>query len=167
VSSGVAQHEPSDSSPNTHLPIGITADKPDTQPGTAPDTEQGSPSQRSSAVVSSGGAQAKTSDSSPNTAFPLVPTVYPPSTPAVSRANTRPGITPDTEQTEQGGPSQRSSAAVDRAVTQPKAPHTSFLIVGLVSLVAINILFIADIELTLRRNKGNQTGDEATWGFGQ
>jgi hypothetical protein len=36
-----------------------------------------------------------------------------------------------------------------------------------VLLVAINILFIVDIELTLRRNKGDQTGDEATWGFGQ
>ncbi|KAJ7798654.1 hypothetical protein B0H14DRAFT_2617734 [Mycena olivaceomarginata] len=58
-------------------------------------------------------------------------------------------------------------AAVDRAVMQRRAPHTSFLIVGLVSLVAINILFITDIELTLRRNKGDQTGDEATWGFGQ
>ncbi|KAJ7798614.1 hypothetical protein B0H14DRAFT_3886381 [Mycena olivaceomarginata] len=36
-----------------------------------------------------------------------------------------------------------------------------------VLLVAINILFIVDIELTLRHNKGDQTGNEATWGFGQ
>jgi hypothetical protein len=35
-----------------------------------------------------------------------------------------------------------------------------------VLLVAINILFIVDIELTLRRNKGDQNGDNA-WGFGQ
>jgi hypothetical protein len=60
-----------------------------------------------------------------------------------------------------------SIPVVHRAVTQPGTTHVSFLIVGLVSLVAINILFIADIELTLRRNKGDQTGDEATWGFGQ
>ncbi|KAF7375540.1 Multiple ankyrin repeats single kh domain [Mycena sanguinolenta] len=45
--------------------------------------------------------------------------------------------------------------------------HTGFLIVGLVLLVAINVLFIIDIELTLRRNKGDQNGDEAVWGFGQ
>ncbi|KAJ7840522.1 ankyrin repeat-containing domain protein, partial [Mycena olivaceomarginata] len=108
VSSGVAQHEPSDSSPNTTLPIGITAYNPGTQPRTAPDTEQGSSSQHST-VVSSGVAQPE----------------------------------------------------------QPGTPHTAFLIVGLVLLVAINILFIVDIELTLRRNKGDQTGDEATWGFGQ
>jgi hypothetical protein len=46
------------------------------------------------------------------------------------------------------------------------SPHTAFLIVGLVLLVAINVLFIVDIELTLRRNKGGQNGDN-TWGFGQ
>ncbi|KAJ7798660.1 hypothetical protein B0H14DRAFT_2617739 [Mycena olivaceomarginata] len=108
VSSGVAQHEPSDSSSNTALPIGITAYNPDTQPGVAPDTEQGSPSQRSSAVVSSGIAQPE----------------------------------------------------------QPGTPHTAFLIIGLVLLVAINILFIVDIELTLHRNKGDQNGDDQ-WGFGQ
>ncbi|KAJ7840496.1 hypothetical protein B0H14DRAFT_1057931 [Mycena olivaceomarginata] len=48
VSSGVAQYEPSDSSPNIPLLISTTAYNPDTQPGTAPDTEQGSPSQCSS-----------------------------------------------------------------------------------------------------------------------
>jgi len=36
-----------------------------------------------------------------------------------------------------------------------------------VCLVAINILFIVDIELTLRRNKENQSDDERQWGFGQ
>jgi hypothetical protein len=35
-----------------------------------------------------------------------------------------------------------------------------------VLLVAINILFIVDIELTLHRNKGDQNGDDQ-WGFGQ
>ena len=48
-----------------------------------------------------------------------------------------------------------------------RAVHTAFLIVGLVCLVAINILFIVDIELTLRRNKENQTDEERQWGFGQ
>ncbi|KAJ7840531.1 hypothetical protein B0H14DRAFT_1058430 [Mycena olivaceomarginata] len=166
VSSGVAHHEPFDSSPNTALPISITAYNPDTQPRTAPDMEQGSLSQRSSAVVSSGGTQAETSDSS---LIPLVPTVYPPSMSAVSRTNTQPGITPDTEQTEQVGPSQCSSAVVSSGVAQseqPRIPHTAFLIIGLVLLVAINILFIVDIELTLHRNKGNQNGDDQ-WGFGQ
>jgi hypothetical protein len=33
-----------------------------------------------------------------------------------------------------------------------------------VLLVAINILFIVDIELTLCRNKGDQNGD-SEWGF--
>jgi hypothetical protein len=51
--------------------------------------------------------------------------------------------------------------------TSDPSPRTAFLIVGLALLVAINILFIVDIELTLHRNKGDQNGDEATWGFGQ
>ncbi|KAJ7838720.1 hypothetical protein B0H13DRAFT_1911626 [Mycena leptocephala] len=37
---------------------------------------------------------------------------------------------------------------------------------SLALLVAINILFIVDIELTLRRNKGDQNGDDK-WGFRQ
>ncbi|KAJ7707228.1 ankyrin repeat-containing domain protein [Mycena metata] len=56
--------------------------------------------------------------------------------------------------------------AVSGAVAQPGTPRTAFLIVGLVFLVTINIIFIADIEVTLRRNKGNQNGDDQ-WGFGQ
>jgi hypothetical protein len=46
-------------------------------------------------------------------------------------------------------------------------PHTAFLVVGLLCLLAINILFILDIELTLRRNRSNQTGGDNDWGFGQ
>ncbi|KAJ6489448.1 hypothetical protein DFH09DRAFT_1338868 [Mycena vulgaris] len=72
----------------------------------------------------------------------------------VSGTVTQPRTAPDTEQ---GGPSRRSSAAVSSGVA---------LVVGLVSLVAINVLFIVDIELTLRRNKGDQNGDDQ-WGFGQ
>ncbi|KAJ7719535.1 hypothetical protein B0H14DRAFT_3521251 [Mycena olivaceomarginata] len=63
-------------------------------------------------------------------------------------------------------PETSDHSAVSRNVAQPKTPHTAFLIVGLVLLVTINILFIVDIELTLRRNKGDQNGDNA-WGFGQ
>ncbi|KAJ7200344.1 hypothetical protein GGX14DRAFT_660241 [Mycena pura] len=66
--------------------------------------------------------------------------------------------------TEQGLP---RSSPDSHETTQSSTPHTAFLIVGLVSLVAINILFIVDIELTLRHNKGNQNGKEAAWGFGQ
>ncbi|KAJ7025285.1 hypothetical protein C8F04DRAFT_1269411 [Mycena alexandri] len=50
--------------------------------------------------------------------------------------------------------------------TSDPPPRTAFLIVGLVLLVAINLLFIVDIELTLRGNKGNQNSDNE-WGFGQ
>ncbi|KAJ3519411.1 hypothetical protein NMY22_g13219 [Coprinellus aureogranulatus] len=42
--------------------------------------------------------------------------------------------------------------------------------IGLLILLCINIIFIIDIELTLRRNRGYQdraSGDEAEWGFGQ
>ncbi|KAJ7720937.1 hypothetical protein B0H16DRAFT_1896699 [Mycena metata] len=124
VSSDVAQPETSDSSPNTTLPISTTAYNLDTQPGMAPDTEQGGPSQRSSAVISSDITQPETSDSSSNTTLSII----------------RP--------------------AVFGAVTQSGTPHTAFLIVGLMFLVAINILFIIDIELTLRRNKSNQNDDD-------
>ena len=44
---------------------------------------------------------------------------------------------------------------------------TAFLYVGLSCLVAINILFIVDTELTLQRNKVNQSDEERDWGFGQ
>jgi hypothetical protein len=45
--------------------------------------------------------------------------------------------------------------------------HNGFLIVGLVCLVIINILFMVDIELTLRRNKADQVNGDNEWGFGQ
>ena len=45
--------------------------------------------------------------------------------------------------------------------------HTALLVVGLVCLAAINIIFIIDIELTLSRNKQDQSHEEAEWGFGQ
>jgi hypothetical protein len=45
--------------------------------------------------------------------------------------------------------------------------HTAFLIVGLGCLAVINIILLVDIELTLLRNKHNQSPDENIWGFGQ
>ncbi|KAJ7889676.1 hypothetical protein B0H13DRAFT_2041222 [Mycena leptocephala] len=45
--------------------------------------------------------------------------------------------------------------------------HTAFLIVGLGCLALINIILLVDIELTLRRNKHNQSREEDEWGFGQ
>ncbi|PPQ73965.1 hypothetical protein CVT26_006316, partial [Gymnopilus dilepis] len=49
----------------------------------------------------------------------------------------------------------------------PQAAHTAFVIVGFVSLVLVDIIMLIDVELTLRRNKGNQVRDEGDWGFGQ
>ncbi|KAJ7059272.1 armadillo-type protein [Mycena amicta] len=49
----------------------------------------------------------------------------------------------------------------------PRNNHTAFLIVGLVSLGVINIILLVDIELTLRRNKRDQSPEEDQWGFGQ
>ncbi|KAG6815437.1 hypothetical protein H0H87_001911 [Tephrocybe sp. NHM501043] len=47
------------------------------------------------------------------------------------------------------------------------SPHTAFLVVGLVILIAINAIFLADIELTLSRNQQFQSREENNWGFGQ
>jgi hypothetical protein len=45
--------------------------------------------------------------------------------------------------------------------------HTAFLIVGLGCLAVINIILLVDVELTLRRNKHDQSPEEDEWGFGQ
>ncbi|KAJ6506971.1 hypothetical protein C8R45DRAFT_514274 [Mycena sanguinolenta] len=45
--------------------------------------------------------------------------------------------------------------------------RTAFLIVGLVCLIIINIILLVDVELTLQRNKHNQSEGENDWGFGQ
>ncbi|KAF5324036.1 hypothetical protein D9611_008306 [Ephemerocybe angulata] len=39
--------------------------------------------------------------------------------------------------------------------------------IGLIFLLAINLVFIVDIELALKQNAGLQGKDEAKWGFGQ
>jgi hypothetical protein len=43
----------------------------------------------------------------------------------------------------------------------------AFLILGLVSLALVNVIFLVDIELTLSRNKQNQSHEADEWGFGQ
>jgi hypothetical protein len=48
----------------------------------------------------------------------------------------------------------------DHGKTSDSQPHTAFLVVGLLCLLAINIIFILDIELTLRLNQANQTGGD-------
>ena len=45
--------------------------------------------------------------------------------------------------------------------------YTAFLVVGLLCLVAINVVLLTDIELTLSRNQQNQSHEEDQWGFGQ
>ncbi|KAJ6505791.1 hypothetical protein C8R47DRAFT_1102439 [Mycena vitilis] len=47
------------------------------------------------------------------------------------------------------------------------AASTHFLIAGLAFLVLFNAFFVVDIEKTLQHNKGNQTGEDNEWGFGQ
>ncbi len=53
------------------------------------------------------------------------------------------------------------------SITSSSDIHTTFLVVGLVCLVVINVLFLVDIELTLSRNKRLQSFGEDEWGFGQ
>lgn len=53
-----------------------------------------------------------------------------------------------------------------RSKTSPKRAIPAWI--GLGILLAIDVILIADIELTLRRNQALQAGgDEAQWGFGQ
>jgi hypothetical protein len=49
----------------------------------------------------------------------------------------------------------------------PAANHTAFLIVGLVCLVAINIILLVDVEVTIAHNNHGQSQEENEWGFGQ
>ena len=56
--------------------------------------------------------------------------------------------------------------SVAKRISSPKSPVFPAFI-GLCFLLAINIIFIVDIELTLRNNHGIQEQGEAEWGFGQ
>ncbi|KAJ7259440.1 armadillo-type protein [Mycena rebaudengoi] len=66
--------------------------------------------------------------------------------------------------TQAGGDSGETPA---QSVLRPPVNRTAFLIVGLVSLAVINVILLVDIELTLRRNKRQQSREEDEWGFGQ
>ncbi|KAJ7050125.1 hypothetical protein C8F01DRAFT_717518 [Mycena amicta] len=64
-----------------------------------------------------------------------------------------------------------SLSTSDKGQTMPhelKVPAcTHLLVASLVFLVVFNVIFIFDIERTLRRNKGNQLAEDDEWGFGQ
>jgi hypothetical protein len=62
---------------------------------------------------------------------------------------------------------QNRLVANNHSKSSDSRPHTAFLIVGLLCLLAVNILFVIDIEITLRRNEANQSGGDNDWGFGQ
>ncbi|KAJ7060671.1 hypothetical protein C8F01DRAFT_173429 [Mycena amicta] len=61
--------------------------------------------------------------------------------------------------------SNKGKATSNQGQTTPA--HTHILVAGLVFLVAFNVIFIYDIESTLRHNKGNQLAEDDEWGFGQ
>jgi hypothetical protein len=50
---------------------------------------------------------------------------------------------------------------------EPKTPSIVPTVIGMVLLFAINVIFLVDIELTLRHNRGLQSPGEALWTFGQ
>ncbi|KAJ6461872.1 ankyrin repeat-containing domain protein [Mycena vitilis] len=49
----------------------------------------------------------------------------------------------------------------------PTTPSVCPTVVGMVFLFTINLIFLVDIELTLRRNRTQQTTGESEWTFGQ
>ncbi|KAJ3520622.1 hypothetical protein NMY22_g12670 [Coprinellus aureogranulatus] len=65
--------------------------------------------------------------------------------------------------------SRRRLAGIVLRETISKCVHSSIfpVCVGLFILLSINIIFVVDIELTLRRNEHLQALGEAEWGFGQ
>ncbi|KAJ7917262.1 armadillo-type protein [Mycena leptocephala] len=101
----------------------------------------------------------------PSTCHSWVPSVY--GCGAIHPSSRHHGPSPDLESGTQGynPPSGRFSPAEPAPV--PSENHTAFLIVGLVCLAVINIILLVDVELTLLRNKYNQSREEDEWGFGQ
>ncbi|KAJ7482666.1 hypothetical protein FB451DRAFT_1555661 [Mycena latifolia] len=84
---------------------------------------------------------------------------------ALFRRRRRPS--PDLESGTQGSiPPSRCSSHAELA-PPPSKNQTAFLIVGLICLAIINVILLVDIELTLRRNKGDQSPEEDQCGFGQ
>jgi len=55
----------------------------------------------------------------------------------------------------------------DSKPSHPRLAEIAFPIVALTILAGINILFIVDVELTIRRNNRHQAGEDNVWGFGQ
>ncbi|KAJ6461859.1 ankyrin repeat-containing domain protein [Mycena vitilis] len=49
----------------------------------------------------------------------------------------------------------------------PSTPSVCPTVVGMVLLMATNLIFLLDIELTLLRNRAHQTAGESEWTFGQ
>jgi hypothetical protein len=49
----------------------------------------------------------------------------------------------------------------------PSSPSIVPTVAGLVLLFAVNLVFLVDIEPTLRRNRGRQASGESFWTFGQ
>jgi hypothetical protein len=49
----------------------------------------------------------------------------------------------------------------------PSSPSIFPTVVSMVLLFVINLVFLVDIELTLRRNRGQQEAGESDWTFGQ
>ncbi|KAF7358132.1 Multiple ankyrin repeats single kh domain [Mycena venus] len=76
-------------------------------------------------------------------------------TPSLTYSNT-PGHNPATQ-----------ASNSDKTPAHTTWNHTAFLIVGLGSLVVINIILLVDVELTLLRNKHHQSREDDEWGFGQ
>ena len=80
---------------------------------------------------------------------------------------------PEAQQAEPSKPQSQSNTStaiyvwsVVKRISSPSSPvFPAFL--GLCFLLAVNVIFVVDIELTLRNNKGIQQPGEAEWGFGQ
>ncbi|KAJ7118285.1 armadillo-type protein [Mycena epipterygia] len=64
-------------------------------------------------------------------------------------------------------PSHNQATQAGDTPAQSSLNHTAFLIVGLVCLALINVIQLVDVELTLLRNKRDQSNVEDEWGFGQ
>ena len=64
-------------------------------------------------------------------------------------------------------PPTTSAAQPGQSLSPSAGAHTALLVGGLLCLLAINIIFLVDIELTLSRNKPIQIQGEGIWGFGQ
>ncbi|KAF7338973.1 Multiple ankyrin repeats single kh domain [Mycena venus] len=78
---------------------------------------------------------------------------------------------PTRKSTVQSGPSKPApKGLVNRSLFALQTWYNPFLLptfVGMAFLFAVNVVFLIDIELTLRQNRKLQTSDESIWTFGQ